>query len=191
MLSGNEINATLLALWKGNCLLQQPLIHYIIITIPWFFLVIISVECFQFRDWWLEYVLPPGRRDVFCKKLLFPKKRFLVSGYMLFRWTKKIFCPMNLIAMCVNDLRNNETVIVTSKKIDTGYTYFQRFFFITQGRLKYICGTKTNIILAWKKVPNSKSSQSCIQNAVSARPVHWHQDSWVPLAKAPKLLAAN
>ena len=94
MLSGNEINATLLALWKGNCLLQQPLIHYIIITIPWFFLVIISVECFQFRDWWLEYVLPPGRRDVFCKKLLFPKKLFLVSGYMLFRWTKKIFCPM-------------------------------------------------------------------------------------------------
>ena len=84
----------------------------------------------------------------FVRNYYFPRNFSWYQGICSLDGPRKFSALCSLIAMCVNDLRNNETVIVTSEKIDTGYTYFQRFFFITRGRLKYICGTKTNVILA-------------------------------------------
>ena len=51
----------------------------------------------------------------------------------------------SLIAMYVNDFRNNETVIVTSEKVGTGYTYFQRFFFLRAADGNTSAGLKTMV----------------------------------------------
>ena len=51
----------------------------------------------------------------------------------------------SLVAMYVNDFRNNETVIMTSEKVGTGYTYFQRFFFLRVADGNTSAGLKTMV----------------------------------------------